>query len=456
MFGRLVNRCVSGVVRRQPVVGTRRQVVPLMSQCSNSASYHSKITTISSSSEMPKLMTYENGERAQPTFPRAEMQRRVNALRSHMLDQGIEGVLLTSMHNIKYFSDYLYCSVGRPYGLVITMDKVVNIAALVDSGQAWRRSPVSDDVVIYTDWHRDNFWSAVRHLLGNASGKIGAEFDHIPHGGKLKLEQAVSRDDTVDVGIPIMQMRIIKSPEEIALVTEGARIADLGAEAVVSASVEGAMEYEVAQHATTVMMREVAKSFPDSEIRDTWSWVQSGPINSDGAHNATTTRQLIKGDGIVLNVFPMIAGYFSALERTLFLNHVPSDRHLEVWQVNCDVHRRGMELIKPGVKCCDVALELNEMYREKNLLQYKSFGYGHSFGVLSHYYGREAALELREDIETVIQPGMVLSMEPHLTIPDGQPGAGGYREHDIMVVTEEGAASITGFPYGPEHNIIHQ
>lgn len=82
--------------------------------------------------------------------------------------------------------------------------------------------------------------------------------------------------------------------------------------------------------------------------------------------------------------------YFSALERTLFLNHVPSDRHLEVWQVNCDVHRRGMELIKPGVKCCDVALELNEMYREKNLLQYKSFGYGHSFGVLSHYYGREA------------------------------------------------------------------
>lgn len=66
------------------------------------------------------------------------------------------------------------------------------------------------------------------------------------------------------------------------------------------------------------------------------------------------------------------------------------------------------------------------------------------------------ALELREDIETVIQPGMVLSMEPHLTIPDGQPGAGGYREHDIMVVTEEGAASITGFPYGPEHNIIHK
>ena len=90
----------------------------------------------------------------------------------------------------------------------------------------------------------------------------------IHHSIFLQLEQAVSREDTVDVGVPIMQMRIIKSPEEIALVKEGARIADLGGEAVASASVEGAMEYEIAQHATTVMMHEVAKSFPDSDIRD--------------------------------------------------------------------------------------------------------------------------------------------------------------------------------------------
>ena len=75
-------------------------------------------------------------------------------------------------------------------------------------------------------------------------------------------------------------------------------------------------------------------------------------------------------------------------------------------------------------------------------------------GVLSHYYGREAGLELREDIETVLEPGMVISMEPMITIPEGQPGAGGYREHDILVLTESGAENITGFPFGPERNII--
>ncbi len=149
----------------------------------------------------------------------------------------------------------------------------------------------------------------------------------------------------------------------------------------------------------------------------------------------------------------MIAGYYTALERTLFCESV-TDRHRECWEVNVKVHERGLQLIKPGVRCCDIAAELNEIYKEHNLLEYRTFGYGHSFGVLSHYYGREAGLELREDIETVLQPNMVVSMEPMIMLPEGMPGAGGYREHDILVVTADGAENITGFPYGPEHNII--
>jgi creatinase len=89
-----------------------------------------------------------------------------------------------------------------------------------------------------------------------------------------------------------------------------------------------------------------------------------------------------------------------------------------------------------------------------NLLQYRTFGYGHSFGTLSHYYGREAGLELREDIDTILEPNMVISMEPMIMLPEGLPGAGGYREHDILVITPEGNRNLTAFPYGPAHNII--
>lgn len=159
------------------------------------------------------------------------------------------------------------------------------------------------------------------------------------------------------------------------------------------------------------------------------------------------------GDILSLNCFPMIFGYYTALERTLFCEHA-SDAHIALWEKNCAVHEKGMMLIGPGARCRDIAAELNEMYRAWDLLKYRSFGYGHSFGVLCHYYGREAAVELREDVDTVLKPGMVVSMEPMIMIPEGEPGAGGYREHDILIVTEDGAENITGFPYGPDEMIL--
>jgi creatinase len=125
-----------------------------------------------------------------------------------------------------------------------------------------------------------------------------------------------------------------------------------------------------------------------------------------------------------------------------------------IWDINVAAHELGMSLLVPGAVCSEVTAKLNTFFEEHQVLQYRTFGYGHSFGVLSHYYGREAGLELREDIDTVLEPGMVISMEPMLTIPEGQPGAGGYREHDILVITEDGNEDITKYPYGAEFNVV--
>ena len=61
---------------------------------------------------------------------------------------------------------------------------------------------------------------------------------------------------------------------------------------------------------------------------------------------------------------------------------------------------------------------------------------------------------MRADIEIELQPNIVVSMEPMIMLPQEHPGAGGYREHDILVISEDGIENITTFPYVPEHNII--
>lgn len=400
--------------------------------------------------QLPSLIEIPNGEKVIPTFSDVEMCGRLEKLRKYMAKNNIDAVILTSYHNVNYYSDFVYCKFGRDYGLVITQEKFTTVTANIDGGQPYRRNQLGDNIV-YTDWQKDNFFKAIKQLC-EGKQHIGVEYDHLTLQNQQKLKDALGNVEFTDIGVPTMQMRMIKSAEEIALIRQGARVADVGGVAVRNAIVAGVPEYEVTLAGQQAMVREIAKTYPNSELMDTWVWFQSG-INTDGAHNPVTSRKVQSGDILSLNTFSMISGYYTALERTLFCDYV-SDEHLRLWEVNCEVHRRGQELIKPGARCSDIAHELNEIFARHDLLKYRTFGYGHSFGTLSHYYGREAGLELREDIDTVLEPGMVVSMEPMIMVPEGQAGAGGYREHDILVVKESGADNITGFPYGPEHNII--
>tara|TARA_B110000438_G_C15748164_1_gene621667 strand:+ start:115 stop:1344 length:1230 start_codon:yes stop_codon:yes gene_type:complete len=400
--------------------------------------------------DMVHVTRWHWGSKEWSPFSALEMDRRQEALRAHMATENIDACLLTSFHNICYYSGWLYCYFGRKYGMVIDVDHATTISAGIDGGQPWRRT--HGDNLVYSDWRRDNYYQAVRDLTPGTR-RLGVEFDHLSVDQFRALEAALPGVELLDVGKATMWMRTVKSTEEHDLIRHGTRICDLGATACVEAVGAGIPEHEVAMATTQTMIREIADTFEFVELMDTWTWFQSGN-NTDGAHNPVTNKLVESGDILSLNAFPMIFGYYTALERTMFCDHVTSDEHLRLWEINVEVHERGLELIRPGARCCDIAAELNDIYRSYDLLQYRSFGYGHSFGVLSHYYGREAGVELREDVQTSLQPGMVVSMEPMIAIPAGQPGSGGYREHDILIVTENGADNITGFPYGPEHNII--
>ena len=397
----------------------------------------------------PNFYRFHNGEQAILPFENEEYSSRLAQLRERLESQGASAAVFTSMHNVAYYSGFLYCAFGRPYGLVVTEDACVTISAGIDGGQPWRRC--FNDNLTYTDWERDNFWRAVREVVGEKM-VVGVESDHLTLLQQAKVEDFLKPIATVDICQTAMRQRMYKSDAEVALIRHGSQVADIGGYAVHDAIRNGVREIDVAMAGRDAMELEIAKRFPEAEYRDTWVWFQSG-INTDGAHNPVTSRILRRGDILSLNTFPMISGYYTALERTLFLETVDAVS-LAVWEANIGAHELGISMLKPGISCSAVTEAVNEFFKERDLLKYRSFGYGHSFGVLSHYYGREAGLEIREDIHTILEPGMVISMEPMLTLPEGLPGAGGYREHDILVITEGGAENLTSFPYGPSHNVI--
>jgi len=401
----------------------------------------------------PENYRFHNGTKGALPFADEEYEARLEGLRDIMEMHGLDAIVLTSMHNVAYYSGFLYCSFGRPYACVVTANQCVTVSAGIDAGQPWRRS-IGDNIT-YTDWQRDNFWRVVAGVVGNGKA-VGCEGDHLTLVQSEKLNVFLKPTRGMDIAPATMAQRMMKSDAEIALIRHGANVADVGGYAIRDCLIAGKgkklREIDVAMAGRDAMEMEIAKRFPDAEYRDTWVWFQSG-LNTDGAHNPVTGRVLQQGDILSLNCFPMISGYYTALERTMFLGSV-DPASLKIWETNVAAHEYGMTLLKPGATCSGVTAQINDFLAERDLLQYRTFGYGHSFGILSHFYGREAGLELREDIETALEPGMVISMEPMLTLADGQPGAGGYREHDILVITEDGNENITAYPYGPDFNVV--
>ena len=79
--------------------------------------------------ERPDFFELKNGEKVKFPFTDKEYNDRVSKLRSVMDQNGLDMVILTSMHNVAYYTGFIYCSFGRPYGCVITQNKISTISA---------------------------------------------------------------------------------------------------------------------------------------------------------------------------------------------------------------------------------------------------------------------------------------------------------------------------------------
>ena len=190
--------------------------------------------------ERPDFFDLKNGEKVKLPFSSNEYNERVNKLRNVMDKDNLDMIILTSMHNIAYYTGFIYCSFGRPYGCIITNNKVSTISANIDASQPWRRSYC--DNVIYTDWKRDNFLKAIVSIIGRDAPpkNIGIENDHITLDMRDKIGSIFTFSVFKDISKELMKLRMIKSNEEIEIIKNGAKVADLGGDEIVKHIKEGA------------------------------------------------------------------------------------------------------------------------------------------------------------------------------------------------------------------------
>lgn len=382
-------------------------------------------------------------------FSNHEMKRRIENAKQVMSERGIDAIVINSVHNTLYYSGFWMVPWGRYQGVVIPREgEPAVIAPRIEFDRPHRMS-VIEDVRIY--WDSESSVDGVVNIIADVltergihNGVIGFEETFASYEFYSRLQAGLPKFSFAPMSYDLMAAQKIKSDEELDVMRHGGQICDIGAEACVGAIREGITEVELQRIMIQAMESEICRRFPDEECDGTFAWFQSGPINTADAHALNTTRRLQRGDVLSLNCFPIIVGYYHLLERTLVLGPM-SDEVKRYFEIEVEVHHSGISALKPGIRLGDIDEEfINPIYRKHGLLENRTFGTGHSFGIMHYWYGRDEIGEIRPYNDTILEPGMVMSIEPMIAID----GMGGFKHADMFIVKEDCVEQLTNINNG--------
>jgi Xaa-Pro aminopeptidase len=245
------------------------------------------------------------------------------------------------------------------------------------------------------------------------------------------LQLAAPQDKLKDVRQNVYSLREIKSPGEIAFLTKAI---DLSVDSHLEAMKmmrPGLYEYQVA-----AKMLEVHAT-GGSEAEGYAPIVGSGP-NSVALHYDKLSRKIEDGDIVVLDVGAQYAGYSADITRTLPANGKFTARQREIYDIVLGAQNAALAALKPGINLCKKgdksAYKISYEYinshgkdrHGKSLGQYYIHGLGHDIGLDVHDPGQYCE---------PLQPGMVVTMEPGIYIPEENLGV---RIEDDVLITADG------------------
>ncbi|MEE6259522.1 M24 family metallopeptidase [Plantactinospora sonchi] len=240
------------------------------------------------------------------------------------------------------------------------------------------------------------------------------------------------------------ELRLRKTPEEIVLHTEAARIADLmlaeGVRLVASALADGTeppTETELAGHVTRYGAATMYAEHDDVVVVPmlTGGLVYGGP-NSAQPHRLPGGDRLRIGEPFMLSLGCAVGGRFVESERTFLLGE-PTPEQRRYYQVVREAQQVGTEALRPGTRCVDANRACLDVIRAAGLGGYLRHRQGHGIGL-----GFHEPPWVADGDDTVLEPGMVLSSEPGVYVP----GHAGYRISDTVLVTADGPHRLTAFP----------
>ena len=377
-----------------------------------------------------------------------EFQGRASRLQEHLQDKELSGVVLFDRDYVLYYTGFSFIPTERPVALVMSAsgEKALFVPRLeVEHAGA---NALVNRVGHYQEYPGDPHPMDILAELLQEMGfgeRYGADGDGYPwilgYRGPSLSEMTGHRPQPIAAFIEDQMM--IKSAAELALIRESVKWGHLAHVLLQRYTKVGLTETEVSARASIEANMTMLDAIgPLYRAQSTFSRGASAGYRGQIGRNAAIPHAMASnltfqaGDVLVTGASAPVWGYHSELERTMIIGPA-TDEQKRIFDHMVALQDIAFDHIKPGVPCAEVDRAVYGYYEQHDLLPHWKHHTGHSIGLRYH----EAPFLDSHD-HTELKPGMVMTVEPGLYLPQ----LGGFRHSDTVVVTPDGIEILTYYP----------
>jgi Xaa-Pro aminopeptidase len=380
-----------------------------------------------------------------------EYKNRIERVRKALIRRKLDALYLTNSTSMFYLSGYSFISTERPAALIVPTDgKITFLGPLLEKDHVPLKTRLIEDVKTYMDYpgekHPLNYFADFLKDMNLADKRIGIDnkagaagmwgYKGVPVTQKLKEAEFVEMADLIP------KMRMIKSEEEIALMRESSKWANLATSLLREYISEGVWDVEVAlaasNEAARIMKQTLGADYEPLRSMYPVSAGFRGQVGEMSAipHSIAIKRPMKRGDAIIAEVGVDVGGYSCELERTMIIGK-PSTKQKRYFGTMVKAQEAAFAKLKTGVRCSEVDEATIAVFRKAGLLSLVKHHTGHGLGLEGH---EPPWLDIG-NIEP-LQAGIVVSCEPGIY----EVGFAGFRHSDTVLITEDGSELLTYYP----------
>ncbi len=371
-----------------------------------------------------------------PRFSDAEFSRRYTNVRAAMQEAGLSALVLYgtagSHHEVQYLSNF---PVTREAILVLPGEGESTLFV-----QFYNHLPNARQVATITDvrWGGPDTAATTatnlqeRGLAQSHIGLVGA----IPFKHYETIRQALPHATLLDFTPQLLQIRLVKSDEEISFLRKGAEFSDRAIEALEREARPGITEHELAAIVEGAYLGLGGKT----HIHYMATTPMRNPTVCVPAQHQSN-RVLEKGDVLITEISAQYHGYPGQILRPFAIGAAPTPEYRWMYEVAVDVFIRIAGVIRDGATIDDV-LDAGEYIHSAGFTIYDDLLHGFGGGYLPPIL-RTRRTSVSPPQPFIFQENMTVVIQPNVTTEDERMGV---QVGELVRVTRNGVESLHHYP----------